>query len=173
MAYSSTPAPSPRDCATTADIVGTPLRTERLPDGKRKVLEDLIVCVRGEHFIVKAGAVTDYSSFPWWASWVVHWSKVDIAGVVHDQLYVTALRSKWEADRLWFRIAISGKHRANRFQASLGWLGLMLGGWYVWNRYRRNEPERAKLIVIEFRDCHGEECPADGDCDAVVVSIDV
>ena len=33
---------------------------------------------------VRLPFTTDYSSLPWAKRWLVNWSRVDIAGVVHD-----------------------------------------------------------------------------------------
>ena len=78
--------------------------------------------------------MTDFSSIPTLFQWVVHWSKVDVAGVVHDYLYDRGTLSRWQADRVWFEVARSGDHRANCVQASACWLALRLFGWCVWCR---------------------------------------
>ena len=75
--------------------------------------------------------VTDYSSLPWGTRWTMKWSKVDIAGVVHDKLYRDPNYSRWTAERVWYRVAKSGDHSANRIQAVAGYFGLVLGGWLV------------------------------------------
>ena len=72
-----------------------PLRVERLPDGRRKLLRPLKVDVsptaHGQDIqTVPEGFSMDYSSLPWDLRWLVKWDRVDIAGVVHDHLYRTA-----------------------------------------------------------------------------------
>ena len=112
-----------------------PLQTERLTDGKRKLLRELTVDAGGLTFVIPESYVTDYSSIPWWARWVVRWSRVDVAGVVHDHLYANQELSRRAADRIWRLIARDGYTRANWVQAWVCWLGLRVGGWIVW--YRR------------------------------------
>ena len=117
-----------------------PLCVERLPDGRRELRRPLHVDVSpagdGSEFItVCEGFRMDYSSLPWGFRWLVHWNRVDIAGVVHDFLYRKATsftyRRRWEADLIWFRLARSGGHRANWLQAFLGLVGLYLGACWV------------------------------------------
>ena len=37
-------------------------------------------------------------------------------------------------DLAWFRVARSGPHRANSLQAILGFIGIVLGGWWTLRR---------------------------------------
>jgi len=117
-----------------------PLQVERRPDGRRELLRPLRV--RAGHcgcvVEVPPGFVTDYSSIPWLARPLVHWSKVDVAGVVHDCLYrqgVLPKENRYGADRIWRLIAMSGSHRANWFQAWIGHFGLWIGGWLAFHRH--------------------------------------
>jgi len=120
------------------------LETRRLRDGTRELLADLTIQLSEDTAItVPRGFVTDYSSIPWIFRFIVRWSKVDIAGVVHDWLYYTGRCSQAEADRLWRLIARAGKHRANRLQAWLCWIGLRLGGWWAWRRHRAQRPAKS------------------------------
>lgn len=77
----------------------------------------------------------DYSSIPWGLRWLVNWSRVDIAGVVHDHIYRKKTEftwcERWDADVVWFRLARSGVNRANWLQAALGLVGLYLGACWV------------------------------------------
>jgi len=135
------------------------LQTERLDNGERKLLRELPLMIEGVDYTIPAGFETDFSSIPRHGRWLVRWSKVDVAGVVHDWLYREkysncgadalwyllpligndneAYQKRYEADRIWYLVALSGKHRANRFQAAAGWAGLRLGGWYFWNKVRK------------------------------------
>lgn len=135
------------------------LQVERQGDGDRKLLRDLPLKIDGVDYIVPEGFKTDFSTIPRLGRWLVKWSKVDVAGVVHDWLYRDQYRnygfdSFWyllpfigtnnegykmrrEADWVWYLVALSGKHSANPLQAALGWAGLRLGGWYFWNQIRR------------------------------------
>ena len=120
------------------------LKTERLRDGKRKLLARLRrdIPLGGDRMIsihVPASFKTDFSSIPQCFAWIVRWSKVDVAGVVHDYMYSLAsdeTRSfnRAEADEAWRAVALRGDHSANRVQARLCWLALRLFGWLVWMR---------------------------------------
>jgi hypothetical protein len=102
--------------AVATRLVGGPLQTERMPDGRRRLLRDLVVEVV-----------------------LVRFSKVDIAGVVHDWLYQTGTTSRARADEVWRLLAQSGQQRANAFQAFTGWLALRVGGGAAWRRHRRRD----------------------------------
>ena len=120
------------------------LRVERLPDGRRQLVRNLRVDVSwdldGNDIVeVPKGFVTDYSSLPWGTRWLVHWSRVDVAGVVHDYLYrrgvtVPDTHTKAQSDRIWRWISLSGDRRAWRHQAWLGWLALRLFGWWAFRK---------------------------------------
>jgi hypothetical protein len=120
----------------------TRLRTERLADGKRELLAELRRESCGVTIVVPEGFPTDFSSIPFWARFVVRWSRVDVAGVVHDWCYHVGLQdesgrpSRALSDKIWRDIAQRGQSRANPLQAWVCWTGLWLGGWYVWNKRR-------------------------------------
>lgn len=120
-----------------AELVGPTLRTDRLQDGRRRLVRPLEVKVDGELFTVPECFVTDYSSIPWFGRMLVRWSKVDLAGVVHDWLYATRTCSRAHADKVWRVVAMSGDSHANALQGWVGWLGLRAAGWYVWCKYDR------------------------------------
>ena len=124
-------------------VVEGPLQTERRPDGRRRLLRDLVVEVEGERITVPAGTLTDFSSIPWLGRVLVRWSKVDIAGVVHDWLYQRGTTSRARADEIWRRLALSGEHRANPIQAWIAWLALRAAGGSAWRRHRRRDAARA------------------------------
>lgn len=125
-------------------VKGTGLRTERLSDGRRTLLCDLVVEVKlardaqPEQITVKSGFETDFSSIPTALQWIVRWSRVDIAGVVHDWLYATGVMKRRRADEIWRTLALSGSHHANLFQAYICWIGLLACGWYSWKRHSRD-----------------------------------
>lgn len=119
-------------------------RVERCSDGRRRLLRKLRVDVEADSaktdiVRVPKGFVTDYSSLPWGTRWLVHWSRVDVAGVVHDYLYrcgkdVPDSYTNAEADAIWRRVAVFGDRRAYCHQALLGWIGLRLFGWWSFRR---------------------------------------
>lgn len=120
-------------------LTSGPLQTERLSDGRRRLLRDLIIEVDGHELFIPVDTVTDFSSIPWYGRTIVRWSRVDVAGVVHDWLYLTAHLPRVDADRIWRLVAIAGDHHANSVQAGICWLALRLGGWWTWNRLRKAE----------------------------------
>ena len=121
---------------------GYRLKVQRCDDGRRRLVEPLHVDVSSDdndRQIVEIPAgkfVTDYSSLPFGTRWVVHWSRVDVAGVVHDYMYRTDAElpdsgrrwNRWRIDRVWRMIALSGDHRANCVQAWVCWLAMLVGG---------------------------------------------
>ena len=94
-----------------------PLQTERQRDGRRRLLRDLTVEVDGEQFTIPVDTLTDFSTIPWFGRILVRWSRVDIAGVVHDCLYRKKITSRARADRIWRLCAMAGCHHANAVQA--------------------------------------------------------
>ena len=120
-------------------IVGKMLQTERRENGKRFLLRDLNLEIEGDPITIPADTVTDFSSIPWYGRILVRWSKVDIAGVVHDWYYQTGDTSRARADAIWRLVAMAGTYHANAFQAWVGWLALRVGGWIAWRRYRRQD----------------------------------
>jgi len=117
--------------------VSGPLRTERMDNGNRQLLRDLIYQIGPDTITVPSRTETDFSTFPWYGRMLVRWSKVDVAGVVHDWLYQKGEPSRRYADRIWRLVAVDGHHRANAFQAWTAWLGIRAVGWIYWRRHRR------------------------------------
>lgn len=120
------------------------LQTERLPDGRRKLLREFTLEIDEDLFLIGKDFVTDYSSIPWFGRFVVRWSKVDIAGVVHDWLYKNGSVdgkpiSRSYADRIWRATAVSGSYHANGLQAWICWISLRAGGLFVWRKYRKEQ----------------------------------
>ena len=128
--------------------VSPPLQTERLPDGRRKLLRDIQVEVDGLEIWIPAGFDTDYSSIPWFGRGLIPFHRADVAGVAHDWLYRKGGKysddapplPRFECDRIWRIVARSGLHSCNAVQAWIGWAALVVGGWYAW-RVRRKERE--------------------------------
>ena len=133
-----------------------PLRTERLSNGSRKLIRHLVVKLEdGTCITVPDGFETDFSSIPALARSFIDWSRVDIAGVVHDFLYWCphADIGRMRADRIWREIAGAGNHAANWLQQWLGWTGLLVGGWYAFRNARRErEAGRGRKCVPNSSD---------------------
>lgn len=117
-----------------------PLQTERLRNGRRELIRNLVVQLGdGRTITVPKGFETDFSSIPRFARFFIHWSRVDIAGVVHDFLYWCPQKgiSRTRADAAWREIAGAGDHHANWVQRSLGWVGLRVGGRWAFRKARK------------------------------------
>mgnify|MGYP003650434806 FL=1 len=115
-----------------------PLSTTRTKDGRRMLNRPLILWVDGVRYVVPKGFVTDLSTIPPIFRFLVRFNKVDVAGTLHDRLYQTGEVSRIKADAIWRQVAQSGEASANPFQSWTGWLGIRLGGWKAWRKYRRN-----------------------------------
>ena len=125
-------------------LVSGALQTERLDNGHRKLLRVLIVKINNQYITIPKNTITDYSSIPWFGRMLVRWSKVDIAGVVHDWLYAEGKLenesiSRAKADEIWRQVALAGDHHANLFQAWICWFFLQIGGWLAWNKCRQKD----------------------------------
>lgn len=126
-----------------AKLVSPPLRTDRLASGRRRLVRDFVIKVEGREFTVWKGTTSDFSSIPNFARWLVRWSKVDLAGVVHDALYHDGgPLTRGQADTVWRIVARSGRHRANWVQGWTCWLFLRLAGWAAWNSHKRRRKQR-------------------------------
>lgn len=135
-------------------VAGESLQTERMSNGKRKLLRTLELKICHQLFSIEKGFVTDYSSIPWFGRFVVHWSKVDIAGVIHDWLYKYGKVdgreiSRSYADWIWRKTALSGSHHANGVQAWICWFSLRVGGCCAWRKYRKFNRFDSKQQDIE------------------------
>ena len=144
----------------SARLLSGPLQTERLPDGRRVLLRDLVtdlgerleVAEAFDGFDVYApdatkatapkGFDTDYSSIPRLArAFMGRWDKHDLAGVFHDLAYRRGV-PRGTADRIWRLVARSGDRRINAVQGFMGWAGLRVGGWFAYNRRKREREEQ-------------------------------
>ncbi len=115
------------------------LQTERLSSGRRKLLRELTIKIDNKQVFVYKGSSSDFSTIPWFGRFVVRWSKVDVAGVVHDWLYQTGKSTRKEADMIWRQVAMSGEHSANACQAWVCWAVLRLNSHRAWKSYRNQD----------------------------------
>ena len=116
-----------------------PLRTERLANGNRVLIRNLVVKPDdGAEIMVPRGFETDFSSIPRCARSFIDWTRVDVAGVVHDFLYWCPREdiSRKRCDEIWRELAGAGEHHANGLQKWLGWAGLRLLGWWAHRKAR-------------------------------------
>jgi len=126
-----------------ARLIGPALLTERLDNGMRRLKRPLEIEVDGTTWKVPEDSITDYSTIPSIGRLLVRWSQVDLAGVVHDHLYRDPKEtgqpgvSRWRADRIWRRIAVSGKTAAKPLSAWLCWGALVAYGGIAWGMARK------------------------------------
>ena len=120
------------------------LQVERLPTGRRFLLRDLNLSLNDEPICIPAGFDTDYSSWPRCLPGPSY-ERIDIAGIVHDYAFRFGTLgedgrklSYLEANRIWFQIARAGveQTRLAWVWAWLGRIGLAVGAWPTWLRYR-------------------------------------
>ena len=147
---------------TSKVVGGFELKTSRQPNGHRKLTGVLMVrelstvlstnvhvqpnapgavpsgSVTRRRIIVGPGFTTDLSSVPTPLQWVVRWSQVDVAGVVHDFLYRDTNIPRAVADDVWWELARSGAVGVGRCRAWLCWV--VLRGCGSFNRPA--QPER-------------------------------
>ena len=115
-------------------LISGPMQTERLSNGERRLLRDLTISTDRGQFTVPAGFESNFSSIPQIFAWIVRWSKVDYAGVIHDFGYIEQTMDRETADWLWYQTAISGEHRANKLQAFICWSALRIFSGPFWDR---------------------------------------
>lgn len=139
----------------TARRVSDLLRVDRLDNGKRRLVRDLVIDLGedvglgddryrgfslssepngGTRVTVHAGFETDFSSVPAFARALYRFDSVDLAGCCHDLAYRVQV-PRPVADRVWEIVATSGTRRVGRVRGFLGWAGLRLGGRWAYNRY--------------------------------------
>lgn len=111
------------------------LHTKRNEDGTRDLIDWYRIVVCDELYEIWPTFNTDFSSVPQAFAWIVRWSKIDLAGLVHDFLYRQQFTTRKKADKAWRKIAQHGENKANMAQAWTCWAGLRVGGWIVWNKY--------------------------------------
>jgi hypothetical protein len=92
----------------------------------------------GRTVIIPAGFCTDFLSIPWLIQNLLHpVGEYDEGAVLHDFLYRTGGVSRKQADDALLE-AMGCAYRP-RWQRYAIWAGLRVGGWVVWNDYRRKE----------------------------------
>lgn len=119
-------------------MIFTPIQIELDRNGRsgRLILPLEIVLSSGQTIIVPAGFVTDFASVPR-LLWRVlpPWGPYAHAAIVHDYLYMTGEVSRELADAIF--LEIMEQLDVNWVLRTVMYRGVRLGGWAVWNRYRR------------------------------------
>ncbi len=112
------------------------LVVRRMADGRRKLVEPLVWDDGVLQIEVPAGFETDFSSVPRVARlFMPRFSKLDLAGVIHDRLYEQGY-PRVMADQIWRYIAAQTEG-GNAVQRWLGWSGLRAGGWVAYRQHRK------------------------------------
>lgn len=106
-------------------------------EGRLKSLED--PWGRPTRFVVPVGFASDFDSVPRLP--FVYWrlksrAPVD-AAVLHDWLYRQGTPSRAEADHVFY-VAMATRGVPWRYRFPI-WLGVRLGGWLPWRRYRKRD----------------------------------
>lgn len=147
--------------------VSGPLQVERLEDGDRKLLRDLVIQLgrdlelgaRHTGFVVAPhretgtditeatvpeGFTTDFSSIPGPARALYRFDSVDLAGCCHDYAYFVGV-PRQAADEIWRLVAISGKRHVSGWKGRLGYLALRAGGWWAYGNHAKKRAERERM----------------------------
>jgi len=139
---------------STARRVSDLLRVDRLDNGQRRLVRDLVIDLgvtldipddKHEGFTrsqagttvvtVPEGFETDFSSIPVFARALYRFDSVDLAGCCHDLAYRVGVPRR-AADRVWEIVARSGRRRVGKVRGWLGWLGLRVGGGFSYRSKR-------------------------------------
>ncbi len=152
--------------------VSGPLQVERLEDGHRKLLRDLVIQlgrdlglndaytgfdfaqhrdagIRVTQVTVPRRFTTDFSSIPGPARAMFRFDSVDLAGCCHDYAYVMGVPRK-EADEIWRLVAISGQRHVPEWKGRLGYLALRVGGWRAYANHAKKRAERERSDTIDL-----------------------
>jgi len=129
----------------------SPLRTEHVGAHRKRLISDLLYeDARGRVFTVRAGFECDGASVPrfLWSLYPPFGELYEPAAWLHDHLYAAAdrvrvfdaagaLRSinRREADALMREASLACGFRG--LGAAVMYVGVRLGGWLPWSRYRR------------------------------------
>jgi hypothetical protein len=130
---------------STARRVSDLLRVDRLDDGRRRLVRDLVIDLGAALDLPddaysgftrsRAGTtvvtvpekfVTDFSSIPGFARFLYRFDAVDLAGCCHDLAYRVGV-PRDVADEIWRIVATSGRRRVGNVRGWLGWAGLRVG----------------------------------------------
>ncbi len=143
----------------------TPLITEYVAPGRKRLVEDLIYQdARGRTCLVPIGFECDGASVPrfLWALYPPFGEAYEPAAWLHDWLYATAeqvlvvgaggeLRpiNRGEADALMREASMALGFRGSG--AAVMYAGVRAGGWRPWRQYRRAAADRVLLGSVAAR----------------------
>lgn len=136
----------------------TPLDVRKLRNGKWMLLSGFEYAIGSlenpvGHVEVERGFITDFASIPrpLWPVIGQPAGEYGKAAVVHDWLYrkrmwlrsdgtVQYCSRKWADDIFYEGMEVLG---VKRWKRVVMWLGVRLGGWFAWRRYRKLEQKEA------------------------------
>ena len=140
--------------------VSEALQVERLDNGDRMLLRDLVIdldvdlrlgdgtfegfsrSAEGATVVtVPEGFTTDFSSIPAFARALYRFDSVDLAGCCHDYAYYVGV-PRSAADEIWRLVAISGTRHVSEFRGRLGWIALRLGGCFSYRSHAERRRAR-------------------------------
>lgn len=101
-----------------------------------EVTEDIYI--RG--IKIPKGFLSDGHSVPWIVRWLVsNHSLPIIAAIYHDYAYIYNPRknTRKEVDDNYHSI-MRKDYRATWYESGIAWLGVRMGSWYYWNKYRKH-----------------------------------
>jgi hypothetical protein len=132
--------------AVTSKLVVSPLPVgkDSLFKSKRWKLERSVeVRVAGKRFSVPAGFEFDFASVPRPFKLLFPDDAIySFAAAFHDYFYQRGTTSKWLADALFYELLVC-VDRVPKLSAFMMWLGVVLGGWPVWRKYRQRDRQAA------------------------------
>jgi hypothetical protein len=109
-------------------------------------LNDLmVVTIDNASITIPKGFTTDGASIPrlFWFTTGTPFSPHYMRGaIIHDYLYQTGLFSRKDADLIMYNFLLVDN--TSRYNATKIYYALRIGGWYVWNKYRKMENENLK-----------------------------
>ena len=95
--------------------------------------QDLLAVVDGEEILVPTGFHTDFSSIPRIVRSIIPvLGRQNKASVLHDALYVTKIRTRAEADRIF--LAAMRSSGVPLVKRSIMYVAVRIGGWVYWRR---------------------------------------
>jgi len=111
-----------------------------------ELVADLYYKANTDTIRVPSGFITDFASVPWIFRWFfpVMGTLSDKPAVLHDWLYVTESFDRKTCDELFYKAL---KERGvSRWKAWSMYKAVRLGGWYVWNKHKKEEVDAMRSL---------------------------
>lgn len=120
-----------------------------LENGKFELVNELRASTPYGLIAVPKGFITDLASVPWIAQIIIpKIGKQNRSSIIHDYLYQTGningnKITRKIADKIYLGLMQSRK--VPKWNRNTQYSGLRVGGWYTWNKYRREEKRKVVL----------------------------